>query len=635
MYTDFHFDKELLKIEGMLPVQAQLSSLGAEFPVRRELLEWAKGAEYTTVPQLFLRGYRASAQRPYLGRRVGGEFVFETYEEVYGKVRSFASALLAIGLKPGDRVANFSNNRPEWPVVDLGCAFAACVHLPMYATLSKEELAFIVRDSGARCVVVGTEEHLRKMLAIEDQCPELEFIISISTCVADSTKKFWGWQEFLEYGKVRLCQNSSHIDYLVNHLSPWDVHSLVYTSGTTGDPKGVMLMHGNFCSQVLNVIDRIHAVPEDVQLSFLPLSHVFERVVYYCYTSVGASIAYANGIHSVMQDLQILSPSVFPCVPLLLHKIYDRMMERPDLKRAPSLKWAIKVGRSYSAAQRAGKVSRILQAQQAMARSVISKMIKKRLGGNMKVVISGGAPLRPEVARFFKDIDVRILEGYGLTETSPVIAVNPFEDSHPGTVGTVLPCNQVKIDDGEIVERGPNIMRGYYKHPAATAASFDMQGWFHTGDIGELDEMGYLHITDRKKEIIVLANGKNVAPAGIEQLLCRSHWIARAVLVGDNAQYVAALIVPDMEKLSEWAESQGLAGTAEDWVCNDEFKSLVNGEVHDLCRTLSNYEKIKRIAILPHDFSLEAGELTHSMKVKHRVVEDHYADLIRELLHQE
>lgn len=619
-------------LAGAQAAENQLVPIGAEFPVFTELLEWAKNAPYTTTPQLFLHAYTKSKDRPFLGRRVGDHYEFETYEEVYGKIRSFASALVSIGLQPGDRVVNFSNNRPEWVVVDYGSAFAACVHVPTYATLSTHELSFIVRDCGAKVAVAGTADHLRKLLAIEHECPELEHIIAITPTGESSAKHLWSWDEFLEYGRVRYSNNANHIDYLQRELRPWDVASLVYTSGTTGDPKGVMLMHGNFCSQADLVEHSVKPRQDDVEMCSLPLSHVFERAINYVYTAAGAAIGYSQGIHMLMQDLVCLKPTVMPCVPVLLHKMYDQIMLKTNIKRAPTLKWAAKVGRSYGAAQRAGRVSKILQAQQSMALSLLSKDIKKRLGGNMRVVISGGAPLRKEVAEFFKDLNVMVLEGYGLTETSPVLSVCHYGEPQPGTVGPIVDGLDVKIEDNEVIARGPNIMRGYYKHPEATMAAFDVNGYFHTGDIGEFDEKGNLRITDRKKCLIVLSNGKNVAPAGIEQLLCRSKWIMRAVLVGDNAQHVAALIIPDMDRVKEWGEAKGLPGTLEEWTQNEELRAIINSDVHDACQHLSNYEKVKRIAVLSHDFSLEKGELTHSMKVKHRVIEENYADLIKGLL---
>ncbi len=621
-------------IAGISAVEGEpLVPLGAEYPIYDEFREWAKDAPFKTTPELFLHAWSISKDRPYLGQRVNGKFEFETYDQIYQKILCFASALSELGLAPGDRVANFSNNRPEWPIVDFGCGFAACVHVPMYPTLSQSELAFIIKDSGAKMVVVATEEHLRKVLSIEASCPDLEHIVFITPVqsIENCSKHMWSWHDLIEYGRVRLRKHNDHIKYLLSRLQPTDVASLVYTSGTTGDPKGAMLMHGNFCSQAYLLQDRLDANKEDSELSFLPLSHVFERAVHYLYTSVGACIAYTQGMHSIMTDLVDFKPTIFPCVPIFFDKLYNRLMERPDLRTGPSLKWAIKVGRSYSAAQRAGRVSRVLAAQQAMARMLVGKEIQKRYGGRIRYLISGGAPLRAEVAKFFWDMGVKILEGYGLTETSPVIALNPKDAPRYGSVGKEAAGATLAIDDGEIVVRGPNIMRGYYKHPEETAAALDAQGWFHTGDVGFLDD-GYLTITDRKKCLIVLANGKNVAPAGIEQLLCRSKWIERAVLVGDNAQHVAALIVPDFNKLKEWAEERKLEGDAEEWVKNEELKNLIMGEVRTACAHLSNYEKVKRIAIMPRDFSVAAGEMTHSMKVKHRVIEENYASIIKSLL---
>lgn len=619
--TDNEFHKEFDKI-------------CAGFPVPKELKAWAEKNELNTLPRVFRHSVELYGDRPYLGVRAGDEFVFETYSEVYQKILSFASALVELGITPGTRIANFSNNRPEWPVVDFGTVFAACVHVPMYATLSQSEMTYIVRDSGAKVVIAATEDHLRKVISAEKDCPELEHIIAITPGKYMSTKRLWSWTEFLEFGRVHLSRNQDRINSLTEALKAEDIASIVYTSGTTGEPKGAMLMHGNFCSQMQLIGPLISANKDDVELSFLPLAHVFARIAfYYIMTFFGGAIGFAAGIHSLMQDLAILRPTIVSSVPALYDKIYARAMNSAGGGiKGRTLNWVMKVGRAYREAKIIGKIPKVLRAQHAMIKRMLFKEMHKRTGGRIRYFVSGGAPLRKEVAEFFWAVGFPLIEGYGLTETAPVLTLSPVDEPRAGSVGKVVPgVDAVFDEEGELIVRGPNVMRGYFRKPEETAAVIDEEGRFHTGDLCRLDEDDYIYIIGRKKNIIVLQNGKNVSPAPIEQSIEASPWVAAAVLIGNNRNFIGALIQPDFAKFEKWAEENNEDKDHEALAANPKVYSILMNDVREACKDLSNFEKVRKIVVLPRELSPAFGELTPTSKVKARVVEKNFAAAIEDM----
>ncbi len=600
-------------------------SLAVEYPVSEALMKWARTAEAQTLPDVFRRTVARVGSRPYLGSKVNGAFKFQTYAQVQVQVHNLASALIELGLEPGDRVANFSNNRPEWPITDLGSVHAACIHVPMYATLNHGDLGYILKDSRARVVVVATEEHLRKVLAIEKDCPDLEHVVVIEACQGSSSKRLWTWQELLQMGAAKLRVHLPEVEKRVANLMAWDVCSLVYTSGTTGHPKGAMLMHGNFVSNASTLVPWIQATSEDVELSFLPLSHVFERIGYYVMTVAGGSIGYATSIDTVAEDLMLLRPTIVPSVPRLFEKIFARVMDQAHGLKGALLRWALGVGRSYREARLQGPVPSGLALRRALGHRLVFSEIQPRTGGRVRCFFSGGAALRRDVGEFFLNAGIPIVEGYGLTETSPVLTVNPMDEPRVGTVGQVVPGVEVRIaDDGEILARGPSVMRGYFNRPEATAEALDPDGWFHTGDVGRFDADGYLVITDRKKELLVMSNGKNVAPQPLEQQIKASPWIEQAVVIGDNRNFVSALVVPAWERLEDWGRSRGLTGDRAALAVHPEVVALLMAEVQVACQDFSNYEKVKKITVLTRELSMDQGELTPTLKVKRRVVDERF-----------
>lgn len=587
------------------------------------LEEWAGRSPVGTLPQLFRAAVDKAGSRPYLGSKQSGAYGYQTYAEVQGRVHALARALVELGFEPGQMVAQMAGNRPEWPITDLGTLHAGLVHVPLYPTLAPEAIAYILNDCQARLLVVGSAEQLSRVLEAAPRLTHLERIVVMDAHQQSSPLPLLGFEELLGLGHPR---HQEEVERRVAALKATDLASLVYTSGTTGEPKGAMLRHGNFVSNALTAGSLIGVRRDDVELSFLPLSHVFERMLYYAFTSVGGAIAYAESIDTVAQNLGEVRPTVMASVPRLYEKMHGRILE--SVRQASEVRrklfhWAMEVGRrSFEASQR-GHVPNWLQLQRRFAYKLVFSKLRQRLGGRIRFLISGSAPLRHEVGAFFLHSGFDLLEGYGLTETSPIVTVNPPDAIRLGTVGRPLPGVEVLIaGDGEIMVRGPNVMAGYFHKPDATREALDQDGWFHTGDIGAFDADGYLKITDRKKELLVLSNGKKVAPAPLEECLKSSPFIEQAVVVGDNRNFVAALVVPDARAMGSDLESLAR---------DPQAVERITAEAARLCAGFSNYERVKKVALLPRELTQEAGDLTPTLKVKRRVVLERFASTLEEL----
>lgn len=600
--------------------------------------EWAKKSPVSTIPGLFRQAFdkHNAGSRNFLGAKVNGVYRFETYQQIRKKVEFFSAALIQLGLQPKDRVGQISNNRPEWVVTDLGTMHAAGVHVPLYPTLSVEGIEYILQDCGAKVAVCATPKHLDAVLSVENQLASLEHIVCMfSPGEKTSSKKIWSWDDFLKLGEESLPAHQAELESRVRSIQATDVCSLVYTSGTTGEPKGAMLMHGNFASNALTAVPLLEFKTEDLELSFLPLSHVFERVAYYCLISVGACIAYAESVDTVAANMKEVRPTVMPSVPRLFEKIYGRVMDK--VEAGPPLKkkiftWALGVGKKHYQAKAQGKVSKLLAWEYNMAHKLALSKLRQETGGRIRVFASGGAPLRKDVGEFFLSAGFTLTEGYGLTETSPVISFNPLRRPKNGTVGKIIPDVQVKIaEDGEILCKGPNVMLGYFNKSQATRDAISEDGWFHTGDIGQIDAEGYLSITDRKKDLLVMSNGKNVAPQPIEQLIQSSPLIEQCVVLGDNKKFIAALIVPSYPNLKDWCTQNGVAHNPAELAENSKLNEFLLAEVTRLSADLSAYERIKAISLLPAELTLESGEMTPTLKVKRKVVNQKYAAKIGSL----
>jgi long-chain acyl-CoA synthetase len=579
-----------------------------------------------------------------LMHKVGGRYVPVSTAELVRQVREIAKALVECGIRPGDRVALMAENGPHWPAVDFATLCMGAALVPIYPTLLPEGAAYVARDSGSRVLFVQGRERLEGLLAVRGEMPEVERIVVIGEGGAAGSNgsptepRSWGAGsgpsiESLEAFRARgASADRAWLEQMAARAQPADLATLIYTSGTTGDPKGVMLTHDNLVSNVVTGSEILGLDGEFTALSFLPLSHSFERMVDYCYFYKGITVAYAESVQSVAANLLEVRPHVFVAVPRVYEKVMARVMENATAAgglKTRIFEWALRVARQTLAGRLAFE-SPGLKAR--IADRLVFRKIRERLGGRFVFAISGGAPLGREVAEFFWGVGIPVYEGYGLTETSPVIAVNARGAVRLGTVGRPIPRVEVRIaDDGEILSRGPNTMRGYFGKPQATAEAIDADGWFHTGDIGHLDDGGFLVITDRKKELIVNAYGKNIAPAPIENALKASRWISQAVVIGDRRQYLAALIVPDFDTLKAWAAAEGLSGPVGEQLRSPRLRDALQKEVDAVNAGLARYEQIRVWEAVPTEFTLEGGELTPTLKVKRRVINAKYRETLDRL----
>jgi long-chain acyl-CoA synthetase len=550
-------------------------------------------------------------------------------------VQAASIGLRELGIADGDRVAILSENRPEWAVTDYACLAARCTDVPIYPTLPARQVEYILRDSGAVAVLVSSAAQLEKVRSIRDRLPALRHVIAF-----DADARAPGAVPFDELLACGRSAQARHPDWRAHALAatPDDLATLIYTSGTTGDPKGVMLTHGNIASNVTTCVRLFRFVEGDECLSFLPLSHIFERMFgHYSMFYAGVVINYAGSIDTVAADMQERRPTMMASVPRLYEKIYSRVLD--SVRASPSPRrhifaWARRVGEEWVERTLArAPIPPSLALRRRLADALVFAKLRARTGGRIRFFISGGAPLSAEIAKFFAAAGMPILEGYGLTETSPVMAVNTFGHTKLGTVGRAIPEVEIRIaPDGEIVTRGPNVMRGYYGKPQATADAIDGDGWFHTGDIGLIDAEGYLRITDRKKDLIVTAGGKNIAPQPIENLAKRSKFVSNAVMLGDRRPFPIMLVVPNPEPLRAWAARHGLpTDDVERLVARPEVHTKLEREVRKTLRDLAQFEMPKKFLLLPRDFSVESGELTPTLKVRRRVVEERHKAAIEAL----
>ena len=592
-----------------------------------------------TLNELYFGAQDRHHARPVAMRhRPDRSWVPISYRDLHARVRAASLGLLELGLEPGDRVAILSENRPEWAIVDYACLAARAIDVPIYPTLTAHQVAYLLRDSGAKAVCVSTRAQLAKLEEVRHEAPALRWVIGFD---ADLEGEGVIPLEVLE-AKGRAAADR-HPDWKDRALSvaPDDLATIIYTSGTTGEPKGVMLTHGNVASNVRAGCAVLPLAADDECLSLLPLSHIFERMVgHYSMLETGVVINYARSMDTVPEDLMAVRPTVVAAVPRLYEKMYARALETAVHRSAVSRRvflWAKRVGDQWTTRRLAGeRIPLSLTVSHRVADRLVYSKLRARVGGRLQFFISGGAPLNPEIARFFYAARLPILEGYGLTETSPVISVNTLTALRLGTVGRVVPSVEVQIaDDGEILVRGPNVMKGYFNKPEATAEVIDAGGWFHTGDIGEIDADGYLKITDRKKDLIATAGGKKIAPQPIEDLLRQNPFIANAVMLGDRRKFPIVLLAPDFARLEGWARGRGLAfGSREELVALPEVQTLMEAEAKKHLRDLARFEVPKRFLVIPREFSIETGELTPKLSVKRKVVESHYHDEIDTLYQQ-
>ncbi len=525
--------------------------------------------------------------------------------------------LLAMGLKKDDTIALICNNRPEWNFLDFGMLQIGVVNVPVYLSLSESEFKFILNDAEVKYVFVSDESLFQKIQSIRKDVPSLREIYTVNK-VSGARH----WSEITELGKAQ--RNDQKLSQIKAEIKPADLATILYTSGTTGNPKGVMLSHDNIIS---NVTATEHLLPFDYHgrtLSFLPLCHSYERMLTYLYMYSGVSIYYAESMDKLMEHFKEINPDGFSTVPRLLEKVYDRIVEKgkelTGIKKALFF-WALNLGLRY---ELHGANGWWYEMQLKIANKLIFVKWREALGGKVKVIVSGGAALQPRLARVFWAAKIQVLEGYGLTETSPVIAVNNFESDSVmfGTVGPVIKEVSVKIaEDGEILCKGPNVMLGYFKRPDLTSDVIDKDGWFHTGDIGTLVNDRFLKITDRKKEMFKTSGGKYIAPQAIENKFKESLFIEQIMVIGENRKFPAALIIPSFPHLKKWCEVKGIPFTTnEEMICNKEIISRIRKEVDEFNKDYGQPEQIKKFELLAHEWTVDSGELTPTLKLKRKII---------------
>jgi long-chain acyl-CoA synthetase len=574
-----------------------------------------------------------------IGRCGGGTTETLSSKEFFERIRDVSLGLTALGVGTGDRVAIISESRPEWLIADLATLCAGGVTVPIYPTLSAGQVRYILQDSGAKVVLVSTRLQLEKIQEVRHQLPALSAVVLIDAVTSADSPSVFSFEGLAERGHQRLTGEwgaGREFRDRARGVKPDALATIIYTSGTTGEPKGVMLSHANLTANLFAGARALQVSHEDVALSFLPLSHGFERMVAYIYLFAGVTVYFAESFDTVGRDIVLVRPTLLTGVPRVYEKFHARILEKglaaPGFRGA-LFRWAVGAGEARGRDELRGRRSGLLRRlQAAIADRLVFARIRENLGDRIRYLVSGSAPLPANIAEFFQGIGLPIIEGYGLTETAPILTVNPPDAPRVGTVGRALPGVELRIaDDGEILARGPNIMSGYYNKPEATADAI-RDGWFHTGDIGALDEHGYLTITDRKKDLLVTSGGKKIAPQPIETILKRSPLVSEAVVLGDRQKYAAALIVPDFAALEKRLIELGRqpAPRAE-LVERADVRALYQEIVDALNRDLSQFERIKRVAILPTEFSIESGELTPTLKVKRKVVQERWKEQIAEL----
>lgn len=584
---------------------------------------------FETIPLQFLRSVEKFDKKAAFRRKEGGRYVDVSHNEVLDQVHRAALGLRALNLAKQDRVALISENRLEWTIADLAILSASCITVPIFPTLPVSQLEFALRDCEARAVFVSSKEQLEKVLSIRPVLPTLQTVISFDTDV--DAEGVITLDALIARGDM--VSDKPSYRGMISTIGKYDWASIIYTSGTTSEPKGAILTHHNFMSNVRSCLEVLQLGPDDTCLSCLPLSHVFERTAgYYVMMTAGVTIAYAESFNTISENLEEVAPTVVCWVPRFYEKMYARILEKIEQgsgMKQNLFRWAVKMGQKLMDEKRDGRVKFMTKRKHGLANSLVFNKLKARTGGRLRFFISGAAPLPREINEFFNAAGIPILEGYGITETSPVLAVNTFENFKFGTVGKPLPGVDIKIaEDGEILTRGDNVMLGYYKQPGQTSEAI-VDGWFHTGDIGHLDQEGFLVITDRKKDLIVTAGGKNVTPQAIENQLRSSKYIAEVALIGNGRKFISALIVPDFEQLEQFALSSHIAHTTRgELVDSPLVNKLYTDEIERLCGSFASFEKVKKFTLLDNEFSIEGEELTPSLKVKRRVVERKYKDCI-------
>lgn len=583
----------------------------------------------THLGQLLTESVAAHPTRPALRVRRGEDWDETSYAELGSQVATLAEALLRLGVQHGDRVAIFATNRPEWTVADLATLLIGGVVVPIYQTSTARQARHVLGDAGVSVAFVGGADELDKIAEVRDELPALRTMIGFTEIpgAAERTEGYVGWRELIAQQPVK----DPELESRMAAVTGSDLATIIYTSGTTGDPRGVMLTHEAFCFEIEAVRELFEITPEDQSLCFLPLAHALERAWTFVVLRSGALNTYLTDASKVAELLPIAKPTLLVSVPRLYERVYALARQRassPAKRRV--FDWAIKVGARAQAAGEA--MSPRLRAELRLADRLVLSNIRAALGGQKKVLASGGAPLRAEIEEFFHAVGLLICQGYGLTEAAPLISFNSPSAFRFGTVGRVVAGGEVRLaEDGEVCYRGPNVMNGYWNAPDATAAAL-VDGWLLTGDIGELDEDGFLTITDRKKDLLVTEGGKNIAPGPIEGELAADPLVEHAILLGDGRPCVVALLRPSLEEAREWAAGAGLSiGSDAELVDHPELRAELMRRADAVSANLPHQEKIRAVAVITEELTMSEGLLTPTLKVRRRAVEKRYSQQVEEL----
>lgn len=593
---------------------------------------------FKTIPEMFdVVTQKYGSGKTYLKTKVDGKYIDISYKEVRDITENLAMGLVAFGIKRGDKIAIIAENRPEWYYSDLASLCIGAIDVPIYPISTSESIEYIINNSESIGAIVSTKFQLNKLLKVRSQCKSLKFIINMNNDPTENEKDIYTFEEALQIGEKFKSENPLLFKNNIGLSKEDDLCTIIYTSGTTGEPKGVMLTHKNILSNVKSACEIIYVDENDVFLSFLPLSHIFERMAgYYLALSCGSTVAFAEGIEKVAQNLGEIKPTVMTAVPRFFERIYSKIrknVEKQPEKKRKIFDWAVNVGQEYALQKRSGdSISIALKVKHKLADTLVFKKLRQVTGGRLRFFISGGAALSRDLGVFFEAVGILVLEGYGLTESSPVIAVNRENDYKFGSVGKPVPGVEVKIaKDGEILAAGPNIMQGYYKKKKETNEVI-VDGWLHTGDIGVFDAEGFLIITDRKKSLFKTSGGKYIAPTPIENLFLGSKYIDQFIIIGDKRMYISALIVPDFEALREYADAHRIQySTNEDLVKMKQIVEMLEKDFSEFQKKLANYERVRKFTLLSKPFSIESGEMTPSLKLKRKVIEERYKDLIEDM----
>ncbi|MEZ5345859.1 MAG: long-chain fatty acid--CoA ligase [Pyrinomonadaceae bacterium] len=589
--------------------------------------------EPQNLAEVFTFAAQKSPRLDALNFKENDQWVPISSEEMLSRIENVALGLYSEGIRTGDRAAILAPNSPDWTIADAGCQFAGVIDVPIYTTLTPDSIKYILNDSKAKAIFLYDKKTYDSLRGILSECGSIEKLILFDP-EGVGAENSMSLRELEELGRNFRSENPELISELINGIKPDDTATLIYTSGTTGEPKGVMLSHENLLSNVIDAGEHFHFTTEDVPLSVLPLSHVFERTGMYLYIYNGMAVHFAESIEKISDNLREIRPTIFVGVPRIFEKVYATA----KLRAANSSKfrerifdWAIDIAKEFALKnERKENISAVLGIKHSVADKIVFSKLRAFFGGRLRFCISGGAALSNSIYLIFTGADISIMQGYGLTETSPVISSNNPLNHRLGTVGKPIRNVEVRIaEDGEIEVTGPNVMRGYYNKPEATKESFSEDGWFKTGDIGELDKDGFLKITDRKKELFKTSGGKYIAPSPIEQMIKGSRFVNQVVLIGNSRKFASALIVPNFDQLENYIAREEIPVKTRDEICsNSEIIELFEKEVEKYCEGLARFETVKKVALLSEELTVATGELTPTLKIKRRVIDEKYKELI-------